>query len=64
MHAKRYTMLIVALVAVSCAGPPPEPPPRDGSVTTWIPSRGTRIPATFIVPDARPAAGSPLVVIV
>jgi len=62
MHAKRYTMLIVALVAVSCAGPPPEPPPRDGSVTAWIPSRGTRIPATFIVPDARPAAGSPLVV--
>lgn len=62
MSRTRHTFLLIALLAVSCAGPPPEPQPRDGSVTTWIPSRDIRIPATFVVPDARPAAGSPLVV--
>ncbi|MDH4108151.1 MAG: alpha/beta fold hydrolase [Gammaproteobacteria bacterium] len=63
MTAQRFiTILVVLAATASCAGPPPEPPPRDGSVTTWIESRGTQVPATWIVPDERPAAGSPLVV--
>jgi len=67
MSMKRPAACLVALFAVlSCAGPPPEPspepPPRDGSVTAWIASRGVQVPATYVVPDTRPETGSPLVV--
>jgi len=65
MTVHHRILLIFLLAAASCAGPPaesPEPPPRDGSVTTWIPSRGLLVPATYVVPGTRPETGSPLVV--